>query len=278
MPYKSDKQRRFMHARHPEIAAKWDAEIRRKKKVAKADKPVMSDTELRRRKKLQGQISRTTSTLGLTGVGLLGTSLALKKKPGMFKAVPGLKKANPDKLREGAQNIGLVSGGIGGIGGYNFAAYTNAESRKRKQGVMKSLDGPEMDGTYGAVGFAKNWQPVARNYNPESKRQKRAESYPKIAAAASGATGAAAAGAALSGYDKITDAKAIRAQNVASGARKAYKPLHALGMKRMKTAGKLGAVSATAAGGAAILHHKKKSDDWASYAKSAASAFGVTHD
>lgn len=32
MPYKSDKQRRFMHARHPEIAAKWDAEMRKKKK------------------------------------------------------------------------------------------------------------------------------------------------------------------------------------------------------------------------------------------------------
>ncbi len=32
MPYKSDAQRRFMHARHPGIAAKWDAEIRAKKK------------------------------------------------------------------------------------------------------------------------------------------------------------------------------------------------------------------------------------------------------
>ena len=37
MPYKSDAQRRFMHARHPGIAAKWDAEIRsKKKKVSKA--------------------------------------------------------------------------------------------------------------------------------------------------------------------------------------------------------------------------------------------------
>lgn len=31
MPYKSDKQRRFLHAQHPEIAKKWDAEIRSKK-------------------------------------------------------------------------------------------------------------------------------------------------------------------------------------------------------------------------------------------------------
>lgn len=26
MPYRSDKQRRFMHARHPDIAARWDKE------------------------------------------------------------------------------------------------------------------------------------------------------------------------------------------------------------------------------------------------------------
>jgi hypothetical protein len=24
MPYRSDKQRRYMHAKHPKIAAKWD--------------------------------------------------------------------------------------------------------------------------------------------------------------------------------------------------------------------------------------------------------------
>lgn len=26
MPYKSDKQRKFMHAKHPKIAARWDRE------------------------------------------------------------------------------------------------------------------------------------------------------------------------------------------------------------------------------------------------------------
>lgn len=26
MPYKSDKQRKFMHAQHPEIAKRWDEE------------------------------------------------------------------------------------------------------------------------------------------------------------------------------------------------------------------------------------------------------------
>lgn len=32
MPYASDKQRRFMHAKHPEIAKRWDAEESKKKK------------------------------------------------------------------------------------------------------------------------------------------------------------------------------------------------------------------------------------------------------
>jgi hypothetical protein len=31
MPYASDKQRRFMHAVHPDIAARWDKEIRTKR-------------------------------------------------------------------------------------------------------------------------------------------------------------------------------------------------------------------------------------------------------
>lgn len=37
MPYKSDKQRRFMHAKHPDIAKRWDKETGGKvvKKVAK---------------------------------------------------------------------------------------------------------------------------------------------------------------------------------------------------------------------------------------------------
>lgn len=36
MPYASDKQRRYMHIAHPDIAARWDAEIRKKKGRKKA--------------------------------------------------------------------------------------------------------------------------------------------------------------------------------------------------------------------------------------------------
>ena len=31
-PYKSAKQRKYMHARHPKIAKRWDAEIRKGRK------------------------------------------------------------------------------------------------------------------------------------------------------------------------------------------------------------------------------------------------------
>jgi hypothetical protein len=47
MPYKSEKQRRFMHAKHPDIAARWDKEYGGKvqaKKKHKAKKPVKRGT------------------------------------------------------------------------------------------------------------------------------------------------------------------------------------------------------------------------------------------
>jgi hypothetical protein len=98
-------------------------------------KPLMSDAEIKRRKKAQGTITQTTSTLGLTGLTALGSSALLRR--GKLQKVPGipkkLKNADPTKVKEFGQNTSVVAGGIGGLGGYNFAAYTNAESRKRNQ-------------------------------------------------------------------------------------------------------------------------------------------------
>lgn len=39
MPYKSEKQRRFMHAKHPDIAKRWDAEYGGKVEGKKSYKP-----------------------------------------------------------------------------------------------------------------------------------------------------------------------------------------------------------------------------------------------
>lgn len=35
MPFKSEKQRRYLHAKHPDIAARWEAEGKKKPPAAK---------------------------------------------------------------------------------------------------------------------------------------------------------------------------------------------------------------------------------------------------
>ena len=57
MPYKSEKQRRFMHAKHPKIAARWDNEYgttpakKQKPKVNRSKKrPASPKTQARKKK------------------------------------------------------------------------------------------------------------------------------------------------------------------------------------------------------------------------------------
>lgn len=38
MPFKSEKQRKFMHAQHPEIAQRWEKEAKADKRDQKGDK------------------------------------------------------------------------------------------------------------------------------------------------------------------------------------------------------------------------------------------------
>jgi hypothetical protein len=108
---------------------------RQKTQLAKS-KP-MSDAELRRRKKLQGHISQTTGVLGLTSLAAFGAS----KVPGskVMAKTPKLRRIANRIDTKKAENIALgtstTGAGIGGAGSFNFAAYTNAESRKRKQGM-----------------------------------------------------------------------------------------------------------------------------------------------
>ena len=105
-------------------------------------KRIMSDAEIRRRKHLQGTISQTTGTLGLTALG--GTLLASRGGRNTLRKIPQLKnkiKAPPakdpdrDKIKGAVTPILATGAGLGGLGAFNFAAYTNAESRKRKAGM-----------------------------------------------------------------------------------------------------------------------------------------------
>jgi hypothetical protein len=122
MPYKSDAQRRFMHARHPGIAAKWDEEIRAKRKRGKVAKFISPERRLRAQKKASAVTSLAGGTVGLGGLGLL---LASKKAPKLAK------------LERHLPAVGAVGAGISGVGAYNFASIQNQESKKRgpKQNV-----------------------------------------------------------------------------------------------------------------------------------------------
>lgn len=120
---------------------------KKEKKVKKSHDPFgiakarpMSDRELRHRKKIQGHVSQATGGLGLAALG--GTLLATKKggaaTKGAFKAIGRERPAalKPKNLKSKTAPVLATSAGIGGLGSFNFAAYTNAESKRRN--VRKS--------------------------------------------------------------------------------------------------------------------------------------------
>lgn len=128
-------------------------------------KRLMSDTEIKHRKKLQAGIAVTTSTLGLTALGLKGGSVAAGRVArsaakanhaipgGATKYGPAAMKAKKYKklsrsLDHAAVNTSLTAGGIGGVGGYNFASYTRAEGKKKQ--IVKNWE-PGMDFGLGTV-------------------------------------------------------------------------------------------------------------------------------
>lgn len=110
----------------------------------------MSDTEIRRRKQAQSRVSQATGALGLTSLG----AFAASKVPGskMMTKTPRLRRIANRVDTKKAENIALgtstAGAGLGGAGSFNFAAYTGAESKKKKP-VAKSAPSPFEDGFYG---------------------------------------------------------------------------------------------------------------------------------
>lgn len=101
----------------------------------------MSDAEIQRRKKLQGKVAVTTSTLGLGALALKGGG-ALAPKASRFTKVNPAKLAHwGGKMDRAATNTSIAAGGVGGLGGYNFAAYTKAEARKKQETLAKNHGG-----------------------------------------------------------------------------------------------------------------------------------------
>jgi len=224
---------------------KIDRKIDRKKEaVGKAR--TMSDTEIRRRKKIQGRSSQVTGALGLAALG--GTMAAsrpgrtaLRKIPALKNRVAAPKPKDPERDRIKAATVPVLatSAGIGGASAFNFAAYTGAESRKRP--------------------VRKNWTPTARNFDSERNRQRRNNIYPGAAAGASGATALAA------GVKTARGIKQKKAGDKAKSQKKAYKALHTGANKNFRAAGKLGAAGAGLAAGSMALERKRKSESWGVY-------------
>lgn len=294
-----------------------------KNSVSKAGR-VMSDAEIRHRKKVQGHISQATGALGLAALGgTLAASnpgrRALRKIPGLASRVrpPRPPEPNPDRIGGATTPVLATSAGLGGIGSFNFASYTGAESKKRGQQVKKSYESLEM-GYFGEEGhpvvlpeivvpIEKAWSPSASNFNSERSRGKRNEAYAGGALVGAGA-GATYGGA--QGVKAVQHARNIKAiPNVAQmipaeekvtprGKDKAGKPRKPYYQKVEKPGVKFTALDAepvgravrhggkaaaglAAAGGAVYAAkkiHEKHNEGWTPYAKrDTTSAFGIDH-
>lgn len=261
--------------------------------MAELFKRDMSQKELNGRKRAQSHISMATGTLGLLAAG---ATVASHKKvnpkliSGLSRA--GVKNVKPftrDRIRENVEPLLATSAGLGGVGAYNFAAYTKAESQKKKRMVMsKSAPSPFEDAFNGEIGFAKY-------YDPEDQRSKRNRSYEDASLAAAG--GGTAVGA-HQAWRTGESAQKMKPKMVAEqhqfttkageartfyNTKKPYKaiPLNGPAFSAAKKHGKAALIAGTV-GASGIYANKKlrekRKGSWASYQKSATSAFGVVHD
>jgi hypothetical protein len=157
----------------------------------------MDDEAMARAKTRQKWFSLTGSTLGLTGLGLLGASAATKGK-------------NPAKaatLRNYSTNTAITAGGIGALSGVNFARIQGEESKRQRE-IKKSnygsgysnWDNPDSVEPWTTTPdkpkkkIDSDWKAKApytisrKAHDPERNRERRAQTYPLIMGA--GAVGA----------------------------------------------------------------------------------------
>lgn len=295
MPFQSEKQRRYMHAKHPEIAQRWEREKKRVAKMepvvpasrrrpqvaarnavrrpnreknpllASVSKREWSDRRLAGHKRAQSYLSSGGATLGIGALGAAGVAAATKN-PRAAQRLTRLTGRSASKIREQANRASPAlttgSAGVGGVGGFNFAAIQSQEA-KRGQKVKKSMSI--------SVWGIDHGEPVAKN----DERWGRAE---RTAAALGGAGGALSynspLGSVASGIYGSTQAR--RGRKAAVGARTAGRSLAegigggvggaALGaaVSRGRLTG-LGAVGGTAAGtahgaGAAMSNARRRGD------------------
>lgn len=151
---------------------------------------LLSDAQLKRRKKVMSGTLIGSSSLGLSALGVKGASGVIARS----KKINSARKAvlNP-RLDNASQNLSLTAGGTAAVGGYNMATIQRQESRRKRQMV------PVLQ-----------TKKVQKAYDPEARRQKRTEAY---------ATGAKAVGAlsfGAAGYTGVNLANRQGQLNVAN--------------------------------------------------------------
>jgi len=154
------------------------------------EKKEWSDKQLQRRKNISGATSIATSTMGLGALGVMGLRSGAGKQ-----AIKHLGTKSPQvagrlkKIRSGLKGketpILTTSAGIGGIGGYNYAAIQHQEGKKNKhkQAEYNALKNKvnRLDAT------------VHKAYDPEAERHRQN----KIGAGVLGVGGAGSLAAAV---------------------------------------------------------------------------------
>jgi len=165
-----------------------------------------SDKQLRSHKKAQGYISATGATLGIGALGAAGLkskaaqkgAIKLSRKVGGNKGGAKLIRVTR-KAGEQVQPLTVGSAGVGGFGGYNFAAIQSQESRKAK--VSKAWD------------KYKGLHPLITHEEADATRKQ----WMKDAAVTLGGTGLAVGGLGTAYYNQHTGAA-----DIANGINSAY--------------------------------------------------------
>lgn len=232
-----------------------------KEHYAKKHDPVQD--EIDRRKKLSAASTRVSSTGGLLAVGALGAGALAPHGVGTPAGkLINLTEKGAREFKHGtrahATGLTVVSGGIGGLNGFNNAKIQSMEAsqRKKKAAMIKSHSpSPFEDGYYGEV---------SKYYDPEENRKKRADLYEN---AASATAGAAAAGAVHQG---VKAGKTFKGSLQHWGGKKPLTVMESKHLKTVKVKGGRAALLAGTAGAAAYgakKIHDKKDNSWQPYSK-----------
>lgn len=202
-----------------------------------------NDKQLAGHKRAQSYISSAGATLGVAALG--AASLKAKPMAGVMnraatkltartgsKKMAGRLRSIPANGGRAAVPLTTGSAGVGGIGGYNFAAIQSQEAKRSR--VNKSEGGMDF-GTAGASG--RNLELVEkRSYDPERNRNQRLEGYRNAAYVGGGIAAGAGGAAAVNSGRRALRGKKLSSVSVGRASR------------LLRPAGKAAAVSALGAG------------------------------